>query len=97
MTESTDTHQLTVILPDGSEKVFDQPVTPADVAAAIGPGLAKAAVCAEVDGRPVGLDYRTAGRGPSRPETVHQEKPGSTGRHATFLRPRHGPRGDAAV
>ena len=48
---------LTVTLPDGSQKNFDQPVTPADVAADIGPGLAKAALCAEVDGHTVGLDH----------------------------------------
>jgi threonyl-tRNA synthetase len=42
---------LTVILPDGSRKQFDRPVTAYDVAAEIGPGLAKAAVLAEVDGR----------------------------------------------
>jgi threonyl-tRNA synthetase len=42
---------LTVILPDGSRKQYDRPVTAYDVAAEIGPGLAKAAVLAEVDGR----------------------------------------------
>lgn len=47
---------LTVQLPDGSEKQFDQSVTPGEVAASIGPGLAKAAVVAEVDGATVGLD-----------------------------------------
>ncbi len=49
---------LTVVLPDGSEKSFSDPASPADVAADIGPGLAKAALCAEVDGVTVGLDYR---------------------------------------
>jgi threonyl-tRNA synthetase len=46
---------LTVILPDGSRKQFDNSVSPYDVAAGIGPGLAKAAVLAEVDGRQVDL------------------------------------------
>ena len=46
---------LTVVLPDGSQKQFDQPVTAYEVAAAIGPGLAKAAILAEVDGRQVDL------------------------------------------
>ncbi|MEO1495861.1 MAG: threonine--tRNA ligase [Planctomycetota bacterium] len=41
---------LTVTLPDGSQKSFDEPVTCRGVAEAIGPGLAKAAVAAEVDG-----------------------------------------------
>ncbi len=49
---------LTVLLPDGSEKQFGQPSTPHDVAAAIGPGLAKAAIAAQVDGQTVGLDFR---------------------------------------
>ncbi|MGB0689191.1 MAG: threonine--tRNA ligase [Candidatus Puniceispirillum sp.] len=39
-----------ITLPDGSVRSFDAPVTPADVAADIGPGLAKAALLATVDG-----------------------------------------------
>ena len=46
---------LAVILPDGSRKEFDQPVTAYDVAASIGKGLAKAAILAEVDGQQVDL------------------------------------------
>jgi threonyl-tRNA synthetase len=46
---------LTAILPDGSRKQFDRPVSAYDVAAEIGPGLAKAAVLAEVDGKQVDL------------------------------------------
>ena len=53
---------LNVQLPDGTEKQFSDPVTPLDVAADIGPGLAKAALAAEVDGQVVGLDYRAAAR-----------------------------------
>ena len=49
---------LTVILPDGSTKEFESPITPADVAADIGPGLARAALAASVDGQVVGLDYK---------------------------------------
>ncbi len=41
---------LTVILPDGSRKQFDRPVTALDVAQEIGARLAKATVLAEVDG-----------------------------------------------
>lgn len=41
----------TVTLPDKSERRFDRPVTVAEVAAAIGPGLAKAAIAGEIDGR----------------------------------------------
>ncbi len=47
---------LNVQLPDGTLKEFDHAVTPWDVAAVIGPGLAKASLAAEVDGKTVGLD-----------------------------------------
>jgi len=40
-----------ITLPDGSQKQFDHPVTVMDVAADIGPGLAKATLAGEVDGR----------------------------------------------
>src|SRR4029079_17054318 len=46
---------LTVILPDGSRKQFDRPVSPFDVASEIGPGLAKAAILADIDGRQTDL------------------------------------------
>ena len=39
-----------IALPDGSVKEMPEGSTPADVAAAIGPGLAKAAIAAKVDG-----------------------------------------------
>ena len=39
-----------VTLPNGTTKSFEGPVTIADVAASIGPGLAKAAVAGVVDG-----------------------------------------------
>lgn len=39
---------LTITLPDGTEKQYDGPVTAADVAAEIGPGLAKAALGARI-------------------------------------------------
>ena len=39
-----------ITLPDGSQRNYDGPVTPATVAADIGPGLAKAALLAVVDG-----------------------------------------------
>ncbi|HAA91310.1 MAG TPA: threonine--tRNA ligase [Rhodospirillaceae bacterium] len=41
---------VTITLPDGTEKSFDGPVTGAEVAASIGPGLAKAAEAIVVDG-----------------------------------------------
>ena len=42
-----------ISLPDGSQRSFDHAVTVRDVAASIGPGLAKAALAARVDGRMV--------------------------------------------
>ena len=44
------TKMLKISLPDGSIKEMPEGSTPADVAAAIGPGLAKAALAARVDG-----------------------------------------------
>jgi len=41
-----------ITLPDGSVKSFDQPVTPADVAAGIGPRLARDAIGARINGIP---------------------------------------------
>ena len=38
-----------ITLPDGSQRLYDQPVTPATIAADIGPGLAKAELLAVVD------------------------------------------------
>ncbi len=45
-------------LPDGSQRRFDQPVTVAELAASIGPGLAKAALAGRVDGLLVDTSYR---------------------------------------
>ncbi|MGY3265235.1 threonine--tRNA ligase [Lysobacter sp. HA35] len=42
---------IAITLPDGSRREFDHPVSVADVAASIGPGLAKSTVAGEVDGR----------------------------------------------
>lgn len=47
---------LTVKLPDESTKQYTKPVRPIDVAADIGPRLAKATIAAVVDGRVVGVD-----------------------------------------
>ncbi len=49
---------LNVQLPDGSIRSFDQALTIGEVAASIGPGLAKAALAGKVDGRLVDLSYR---------------------------------------
>ena len=47
---------LKVILPDGNALEFSHRVRPLDVAAKIGPRLAKATIAAEVDGQLVGAD-----------------------------------------
>ena len=44
------TELLKISLPDGSVREVEPGATPADIAAAIGPGLAKAAIAARVDG-----------------------------------------------
>jgi len=46
-----------ITLPDGSARNFDQPVSVADVAADIGPGLAKATLAGEVDGHLVDAGF----------------------------------------
>jgi len=45
-------------LPDGSQKSFPGPVTAAEVASAIGAGLARAALAAKVNGKLVDLSHR---------------------------------------
>lgn len=52
MTNAHPTPETIVItLPDGSQRRFASPVTVAEVAAAIGPGLARSTVAGKVDGR----------------------------------------------
>jgi threonyl-tRNA synthetase len=57
---------IRVTLPDGSAREVARGTTPADIAAAIGPGLAKAAIAARVDGelrdmmRPIEADAELA-------------------------------------
>ncbi|MCU0768997.1 MAG: TGS domain-containing protein, partial [Burkholderiaceae bacterium] len=48
---------ISIRLPDGSQRQFDAPVRVADVAAAIGPGLAKAALAGRVDGNLVDTSH----------------------------------------
>ena len=49
---------ITITLPDGSRREFDNPVSVMDVAQSIGPGLAKATVAGKVDGRLVDASDR---------------------------------------
>ena len=49
---------INIRLPDGSSKSFPGPVTVAEIAAAIGAGLARAALAGKVDGKLVDTSYR---------------------------------------
>ena len=51
---------LTITLPDGSQRSYAEPLTIADVAADIGPGLARAALAGRVDGRLVDTSHVVA-------------------------------------
>src|SRR3954463_8435221 len=68
---------LAVILPDGSRKQFDRPVSAYDVAVEIGPGLAKAAIVAEVDGRQVDLHSPLPTQGEIRLRLLTKKNPES--------------------
>ena len=50
-----------ITLPDGSQRIYPRPVTVAEVAASIGPGLAKAALAGRVDGKLVDTSHRIEG------------------------------------
>src|SRR5450432_4175154 len=49
---------INISLPDGSVRSFEKPVSGADIAASIGPGLAKAALALRVDGTMVDHDAK---------------------------------------
>jgi threonyl-tRNA synthetase len=49
---------ISIQLPDGSKRQFDHPVTVAEVASSIGPGLGKAALAGKVDGKLVDTSTR---------------------------------------
>ncbi|MEX2468753.1 MAG: threonine--tRNA ligase [Pseudohongiellaceae bacterium] len=51
---------VNVTLPDGSRRAFERPVTVAEIAADIGPGLAKAALAGRVDGTLVDTSHTVA-------------------------------------
>lgn len=51
---------IQVTLPDGSQREYPGPVTVAEVAASIGPGLAKAALAGKVDGKVVDTSFTIA-------------------------------------
>ena len=50
-----------ITLPDGSKRDFNNPITVAEIAESIGPGLAKAALAGRVDGVLVDTSYSVVG------------------------------------
>ena len=66
MADPAPANPVTITLPDGSTRVFDDAVTGAALAADIGPGLAKAALAVRIDGeirdlaRPIEADASVA-------------------------------------
>src|SRR6056297_2294133 len=72
-----------IMLPDGSRKSFPEPVTVREVAADIGPGLAKAALAGEFNGRLVDVDYRIEGDGSLRIITTRDDEGVEVIRHST--------------
>ena len=69
-------------LPDGSEKIVAAGTTPLDVAASIGPGLAKAAIGAELEGAAVDLRQPLASGGAFRLFTGRDAESGDFLRHS---------------
>lgn len=69
----------TVILPDGSEKNFPGPITLREIAASIGPRLAKAALAGTIDGKVVGLDTALAADQTSKVSILTKKDPEALG------------------
>jgi threonyl-tRNA synthetase len=65
----TEIAMISIRLPDGSVRQYEHPVTVAEVAASIGPGLAKAALGGKVDGKLVDTSTSSIAmhRSPSSP------------------------------
>lgn len=61
MTEIVGEKMPEITLPDGSKRDFNNPITVADIAESIGPGLAKAALAGRVDGILVDTSYSVVG------------------------------------
>ena len=88
---------LEVELPDGSVREYSGSVRPIEMAAEIGPRLAKATLAAEVDGKVVGAAVPLPASGRVRLRLLTKKDPAGTGRDAAFGCAHHGPGGDAAV
>ena len=78
----TTTELLHLTLPDGSVRTVPAGTTPLDVAASIGPRLAKDAIGAELDGRKVDLRLPLAAGGAFRIFTVKSPEAGEFVRHS---------------
>jgi len=74
---------ISVTLPDGSSRVVPAGTTPADIAAAISPGLARAALAAFVGDRMVDLSYRLEADAPVRIVTSSSPEALALYRHST--------------
>ena len=74
---------ISVTLPDGSSRVVPAGTTPADIAAAISPGLARAALAAFVDDRMVDLSYPLEADAPVRIVTSTSPEALALYRHST--------------
>jgi threonyl-tRNA synthetase len=72
-----------ITLPDGSRKEFDHPVTVHEVAESIGPGLAKAALGGEVEGRLVDTSFTIENDAELRIITARDEEGVEMIRHST--------------
>ncbi len=73
---------LVLVLPDGSSREVEPGSTPMDVARSIGPGLAKAAVGAQLDGEPIDLRQPLVKGGPFRLFTLKDAESGPFLRHS---------------
>ncbi len=72
-----------ITLPDGSQRQFEQAVTVMDVASDIGPGLAKATLAGEVDGRLVDASFEITNDAALRIITAKDEEGLEIIRHST--------------
>ena len=77
---------LKVILPDGKVLEFSRRVRPIDIAAEIGPRLAKATLAAVVDGQVIGADSLLPEEGEARLRILTAKDPESLEIMRAFLR-----------
>jgi threonyl-tRNA synthetase len=65
-----------ITLPDGSRREYPQPLTVADIAASIGPGLARAALAGRVNGKLVDTSFRVEQTPKSRSSPIKARRSG---------------------